>query len=112
MVKISRTDKRFTCLKTKTLAEAYILERYDLQEYIFNSREEFCKELGQELMIIGKEVLPSETKRPVRTLSIFTRAQTVSFGLDAKSIIAVSFGGKLQKWRLDGTLEWESRASH
>jgi hypothetical protein len=47
MVKISRTDKGFTRLQTKSLAEAGIKERY-LQKYIFNSRDDFCKELGQE----------------------------------------------------------------
>jgi len=31
MVRISKPDKRFACLKTKTLAEADIKERYDLQ---------------------------------------------------------------------------------
>jgi hypothetical protein len=52
MVKISRTDKRFACLGTKALCEANIKERYDLQEYIFNSPEDFGKEIGQELKII------------------------------------------------------------
>jgi len=49
MVKISRADKRFSRLVTTTLAAANILERYDLQEYIFNSPEAFCQELGQNL---------------------------------------------------------------
>jgi hypothetical protein len=60
MVKISRTDKKFDCLKTSSLAAANILERYDLQEYIFNSPQAFCKEVGQELTFVGKEVCPSE----------------------------------------------------
>jgi hypothetical protein len=61
MLKISRDNKQFTCLKTMTLADAGILERYDLQEYIFNSPKEFCQELRQDLMIIDKEVPPSDT---------------------------------------------------
>src|SRR6266404_4638122 len=60
MVKISRADKRFSCLETKTLAAANILERYDLQQYIFNCPDAFCEELGQELKIIAKEEPPSE----------------------------------------------------
>lgn len=62
MLKISRNDKKLSRLTTQTLGAAKIQERYDLQEYIFNSPEEFCKELGPEidLKIIGKEVLPSE----------------------------------------------------
>ena len=39
MVKISRDDKRFTRLKTPTLAERNIRERYDLQEFIWNSQQ-------------------------------------------------------------------------
>jgi len=67
MVKISRGDaggsdpasKRFSRLKTPSLAEAKIRERHDLQELIWNSSEEFCLELGEDLLIIGKEVQPS-----------------------------------------------------
>jgi len=61
MVKISKTSKQFSSLATPTLAAANILEVSDLQEYIFNSPDAFCKELGQQLKIIAKEVRPSET---------------------------------------------------
>jgi hypothetical protein len=61
MVKVSRDDKRFNRLKVTTLAGIGFLERYDLQECIFNSPEAFCDEIGQELMIIDKEVRPSNS---------------------------------------------------
>lgn len=62
MVRISRIDQRFDSLKKPSLAEAKILERYDLQEYIFKSHEAFCEEIGQpQLKIIAKEVRPSQT---------------------------------------------------
>lgn len=60
MVKISKTDKRFTRLNTPSLSEAAILERCDLQEYIFNSQGEFYQEIGQDFWIVGKEVSPSD----------------------------------------------------
>src|ERR1700722_10156610 len=60
MVKILRDKKRFTCLETKALSQANILERKDLQQYMFNSFGAFCQELGQNLMIIAQEVAPSE----------------------------------------------------
>lgn len=59
MVKISRDDKCFSRLKTSTLTERKIRERYDLQEFIWNSPEAFCQELGQDMLIFGKEVQPS-----------------------------------------------------
>jgi len=61
MVRISRANQRFEPLKKPSLADANILERYDLQEYIFNSHEAFCEEVGQpQLKIIAKEVRPSK----------------------------------------------------
>jgi hypothetical protein len=104
MVKISRTDKRFTCLGAKTLAEAHILERYDLQEYIFNSREEFCKELGQDLMIIGKEVPPSKTVGDRIDLLALDRDGDVVVielkrGDDKLQLLqAISYAGMIAKW--------------
>jgi len=61
MLKIDRDDKSFSLLDTPTLAEVSITERYDLQEFISNSPNEFFKEIGQELFLLGKEVEPSKT---------------------------------------------------
>jgi hypothetical protein len=61
MVKISRSDKRFDYLATSSLTTAKISERFDLQEYILNSPEAFCAEVGQQLIFVGKELRPSET---------------------------------------------------
>ena len=41
MLRIERQQKRFTRLDEPKLAEASITERYDLQEFIFNSPEQF-----------------------------------------------------------------------
>ncbi len=60
MVKISRNEKSFGAIETSSLAKAKILERYDLQEYIFNSPAAFCSEVGQQMMFVGQEVRPSD----------------------------------------------------
>src|ERR1700680_954125 len=59
MVKISRNDMRLSRLKTPTLAESKILARSGLQQLIWHGSEDFCLELGQDLLIIGEEVQPS-----------------------------------------------------
>ena len=46
MLKIDRDNNSFSLLDTPTLADVSITERYDLQEYISNSPEEFFKEIG------------------------------------------------------------------
>jgi hypothetical protein len=61
MLRIDRNTKCFYVLEKPTLSEVSITERYDLQEYICNSPESFFGELGQDLFVLGKEVLPSST---------------------------------------------------
>jgi hypothetical protein len=110
MVRISKPDKRFACLKTKTLAEADIKERYDLQEYIFNSREDFCKELGQDLTIIGKEVPPSDVVSDrIDLLAIDNEGDVVIIELKRGSdklqlLQAISYAGMIAKWSPDQLL--------
>ena len=60
MLKFDRDKQTFALLDTPTLADVSITERYDLQEFISNRAEEFFKEIGQELFLLGKEVEPSK----------------------------------------------------
>lgn len=60
MLKIDRTNQNFSLLEAPSLAESSITERYDLQEFIANSPNAFFKEIGEELFLIGKEMLPSK----------------------------------------------------
>jgi len=58
MVRISTDHKRFSRLKTPTFVESKMLER-GLEELIWNSSEDFCLELEQQLLMIGRQVRPS-----------------------------------------------------
>lgn len=60
MLKIDRDNQSFSLLDAPTLAAVSITERYDHQEFISNSPDEFFKEIGQDLFLIGKEVEPSK----------------------------------------------------
>ena len=60
MLRIDRTNKRLKSLETPTLADVSITERYDLQEYIVRSPQDFFKEIAEELFLIGKEVEPPD----------------------------------------------------
>src|ERR1700682_1706189 len=104
MVKISRDEKLFTCLDTKSLSQANILERKDLQEFIFNSFKPFCQELRQDLRIIAKEVRPSETVADrIDLLAVDHDGNVVIIelkrGNDKLQLLqAIAYAGMIAKW--------------
>jgi len=59
MLKIDRKKQTLSRLGNQSLGKADITERYDLQEFISNSPQEFFGELGEDLFLIGKEIEPS-----------------------------------------------------
>jgi hypothetical protein len=117
MLKISRNDKRFSRLKNPTLSDVNILERYDLQEYIFNSPEAFCEELGQDLMIIGKEVPASTTVADRIDLLAVDRDGALVIlelkrGNDKLQLLqAVAYAGMVAKWSQDELRRWVGNRS-
>ena len=59
MLKIDRKKQTLSRLGNQSLGKADITERYDLQEFISNSPQEFFGEPGEDLFLIGKEIEPS-----------------------------------------------------
>lgn len=61
MLKINRADGRCERLLIRTLSEAKILERRDLQRMMVQDPAPFLLEMGEKLVIVGQEVKPSDT---------------------------------------------------
>ena len=116
MVKISRQDKRISLLKQPTLAQAAIQERYDLQEFIFNSPEVFCSEIGQKLVILGKEVRPSDVVADrIDLLAVADDGVVVVLelkrGNDKLQLLqAISYAGMVSKWLPEEFLQRTGRS--
>jgi hypothetical protein len=60
MLKIDRKSQTFQHLPDIPLSQANVQERYDLQEWIVNSSKVFFQEIGEDFLVVGKEVRPSD----------------------------------------------------
>ena len=111
MLKLDRDKQAFSLLDTPTLADVSITERYDLQEFISNSPEEFFKEIGQGLFLLGKEVEPSKNVQDrIDLLAVDKEGTCVVVELKRGShklhmLQAISYAGMISQWGPDDFLQ-------
>ena len=97
--------------QTPTLAESSITERYDLQECIANSPSEFFAEMGEDLFLIGTEILPSkDVQDRIDLLTIDREGKVVVIELKRGSnklqmLQAISYAGMISDWSPEEILE-------
>jgi hypothetical protein len=111
MLRIDRQNQSFSLLDKSTLVEASITERYDLQEFIANSSDDFFKELGLELFLIGKEVeASSNVQDRIDLLAIDKEGECVVIELKRgnhklQMFQAISYAGMIAQWEPDDFLK-------
>jgi hypothetical protein len=60
MLRLDRTQRALRRLEPKPLKSAGVLERSDLQRMIVNTPGAFCDEIGEKLLLIGEEIVPTD----------------------------------------------------
>lgn len=110
MLRIDRTNQSLSTLAKPSLSELAISERYDLQEFIVNSPKEFFGEIGEELFILGKEIVPSPTVGDrIDVLGVDPDGSLVIVELKRGSnklqmLQAISYAGMIADWTSDDVL--------
>lgn len=111
MLRIDRNQKSFVQLTAPTLAQSAITERYDLQEYIFNSPDKFFPEIGQNLFLLGKEVMASaDVQDRIDLLAVDKEGACVIVELKRGNhkfhmLQAISYAGMVSQWSAEELLE-------
>src|SRR5215813_10636353 len=110
MLRIERSRKGLVRLAEPPLIEASITERYDLQEFIFNSPEHFFAEIGLDLFVLAKELAPSEfVQDRIDLLAIDRDGRIVILELKRGNhklqlLQALAYAGMIAKWKPDDFL--------
>ena len=60
MLRIDRQARTLKRLEQRQLPQAGLKERYDIQQMILNSPDDFFAEMGEPLLVLGQEVRPAD----------------------------------------------------
>ena len=113
MLRINRDQKTLKSLDKPSLAAASLTDRYDLQEFIWNSPEAFFSEIGQELFLVGKELQPSDdVDDRIDLLALDKEGNAVVIELKRGNnryqlFQAISYAGMVAKWVPDDFLKFD-----
>ena len=104
MLKIIREGQSLAALEAPTFADCSITERYDLQEFITNSPSIFFGEIGQELFLVGKEIVASANVQDrIDILALDKTGAAVVIELKRGNhklhmLQAISYAGMIAEW--------------
>jgi hypothetical protein len=104
MLRIDRDKETLTPLEERRLREVGLQERYDIQQMIRQSPEEFFQEMGEELLLIGEEIRPAEfVEDRIDLLAIDKQGASVIIELKRGSnklhlLQALAYASMVAKW--------------
>lgn len=106
MLRVDKNKKTMVVLPTTKMSDEGWLERH-LQDLIVNSADDFAKEIGKPLMIIGKEVSPSgEIPDRIDLLAIDSGGAAVIIELKRDEnklqlLQSITYASMVATWKLD-----------
>lgn len=107
MLRVDRNSRQVARLDEPTLSDLNILERNDLQEFIFNSPEAFFPEINEKIFLIGKEISPStDVGDRIDLLGMDQEGTVVIVELKRGSnklqmLQSISYAGMISRWKSD-----------
>lgn len=107
MLRLDRTTRTLRPVERRSLAEAGILERRDLQALLRQSAQQAFREIGEDLLIVGEEVSPSDVVADrIDLLGLDGDGQTVIIELKRgrdrlQHLQAMSYAGFIRRWDRD-----------
>lgn len=105
MLRIHRANKSLTRLDEATMADLTLTERHDLQELIFNSPREFFAEIGLDLFVLAKELIPSQfVQDRIDLLALDTDGNAVIMELKRGNnklqlLQAIGYAAMISQWK-------------
>lgn len=104
MLRIDRDAKKLTRLKIPEMFNVGLTERYDLQNMIKNSSDAFFQEMGENLLLLGDEIRPTDfVEDRIDLLAVDQQGSLVVIELKRGShklqlLQALSYASMISKW--------------
>ena len=104
MLRLDRTQRTLRRLEPKPLKSVGVLERSDLQRMIVNTPGAFCDEIGEKLLLMGEEIVPTDVVDDrIDVLALDRQGSTVVVelkrGLDKLHLLqALSYAAMVSEW--------------
>ena len=117
MLRIFSEENKLVSIENRTLTDAGYWERRDLQRMICSSETDFFKEIGEDLLIIKDEVLPTDQiKDRIDILALEKDGTAVIIELKRgenklQLLQAISYASMISNWDVESFLEAKAQFS-